>query len=98
MTVNATPKAKYTHSFARSAMAPQTIASETPANTTSNRYPAAPGTVVKNSNGAFPTSRSESTDGKNPSVPKTALPLLKAIPNPTAQYTSEQTPKMRTFL
>ena len=35
--VNQMPNAKYTQSFARSAIAPQTIASETPANTTSNR-------------------------------------------------------------
>jgi hypothetical protein len=35
--VNQMPKTKYTQSLARSAMAPQTIASETPANTTSNR-------------------------------------------------------------
>ena len=32
-----TPKTKYTQSFARSAIAPQTIASDTPAKTTSNR-------------------------------------------------------------
>ena len=37
MSVKSTPKAKYTHSFVRSAIAPQTIASETPQNTTSNR-------------------------------------------------------------
>ena len=35
--VNQIPKTKYTHSFARSAIAPQTIASDTPAKTTSNR-------------------------------------------------------------
>ena len=31
-------------------------------------------------------------------MPMTALPSPKASPNPTAQYTSEQIPKIRTFL
>jgi hypothetical protein len=35
--VKTTPNAKYTQSFALSAIAPQTIASETPAKTTSKR-------------------------------------------------------------
>src|SRR3954447_9598864 len=83
--VNHTPKTKYTQSLARSAIAPQTIASETPAKTTSNRYPAAPGTVVKNEYGASPTASSESTEGANPLVPITRLPSPKAIPKPTTQ-------------
>jgi hypothetical protein len=37
MNVKTTPKAKYTQSFVRSAMAPQTIARDTAANTTWNR-------------------------------------------------------------
>src|SRR5437763_13451169 len=40
----------------------------------------------------------ELTDGKKPSVPMIALPSPKASPKPTAQYTSEQIPKIRTFL
>ena len=36
MSVKTIPKAKYTHSFVRSAIAPQTIASETAQKTTSN--------------------------------------------------------------
>ncbi len=37
MSVKTTPKAKYTQSFVRSAIAPQTIASATAANTTWKR-------------------------------------------------------------
>jgi hypothetical protein len=37
MSVKTTPKAKYTQSFVRSAMAPHTIASATAAKTTWNR-------------------------------------------------------------
>ncbi len=66
-------------------MAPQTIASETPAKTTSNRYAPAPGIVVKNEYGAFPTASSESTDGANPCVPMMLFPSPKAIPKPTSQ-------------
>ncbi len=47
MTVKIAPNTKYTHSLARSAMPPHTIATDTPANTTSNRYPALAGIVVK---------------------------------------------------
>src|SRR3954452_18862046 len=85
MSVKQTPKAKYTQSFARSAIAPHTIARETPAKTTSNRYAAEPGIVVKKEYGAAPTVSNESADGKNPCVPMTALPSPKAMPKPTAQ-------------
>src|SRR5215213_7384812 len=98
MSVKQTPNAKYTQSFARSAIAPQTIASDTPANTTSKRYADAPGIVVKNEYGAAPTDSSASTEGKNPCVPITAFPSPKAMPKPTAQYTSDAMPKVRTFL
>src|SRR3954453_13218518 len=81
--VNQMPKTKYTQSFARSAIAPQTIASETPAKTTSNMYAAAPGIIENQSNGAVPTARSSSTDGTKPAVPKSAFPSPKAIPKPT---------------
>ena len=47
-------------------MAPQTIASETPAKTTSNRYAPAPGMVVKKEYGAFPTASIASTEGAKP--------------------------------
>src|SRR5437764_8708978 len=79
------PKTKYTQSFARSAIAPQTIASETPANTTSNRYPAAPGTSPNQSKGFLPTEIMAFTDGKNPCVPMKPPPWPKARPKPTAQ-------------
>src|SRR3954447_13473370 len=79
------PNTKYTHSFARSAIAPHTIASDTPANTTSKRYALAPGIVEKNEYGALPTDSSASLEGKNPCVPITALPSPKAMPKPTAQ-------------
>src|SRR6185437_13867262 len=69
VSVKYAPKTKYTHSFARSAIAPQTIASDTPANTTSKRYPAAPGISENQSNGALPTAVSSFTDGKKPCVP-----------------------------
>src|SRR3954464_4686287 len=83
--VNHTPKTKYTQSFARSAIAPQTIASETPAKTTSNMYAAPPGISLNQSNGALPTDVSSVTDGKNPAVPMIELPSPKARPKPTAQ-------------
>src|SRR3954467_13049063 len=83
--VNQTPKTKYTQSFARSAIAPQTIASETPAKTTSNRYPAAPGISENQSNGFCPTATSSFTDGKNPALPLNQPPSPNAIPKPTAQ-------------
>src|SRR3954447_13962539 len=83
--VNHTPNTKYTQSFARSAIAPQTIASDTPAKTTSKRYPAAPGSSENQSKGALPTAVSASTEGKNPAVPTSPLPPPKASPNPTAQ-------------
>src|SRR5213592_1014487 len=83
--VNQMPKTKYTQSFARSAIAPQTIARLTPAKTASNRYPAPPGISANQSNGAFPTDVSSPTDGKKPAVPISPLPSPKAIPNPIAQ-------------
>src|SRR5713101_8131291 len=97
MSVKTAPNAKYTQSFARSAIAPQTIASDTPANTTSNRYPVAPGIPVKNEYGALPIESISFVDGKKPCVPTIPLPSPNAIANPNAQYTSEHTPKMRTF-
>ncbi len=66
-------------------MAPQTIASETPAKTTSKRYPAAPGISENQSNGALPTAVSSVTEGKKPCVPTRRPPSPKAIPKPTAQ-------------
>src|SRR5689334_2848702 len=83
--VKKTPKTKYTHSFARSAIAPQTIASDTPAKTTSNMYPAAPGISENHSNGFWPTAVSSFVDGKKPCVPISPLPSPNARPNPTAQ-------------
>src|ERR1043166_3504523 len=53
---------------------------------------------VKNEYGAFPIESSSPVDGKKPCVPITLLPSPKAIANPNAQYTSEQTPKIKTFL
>ena len=54
MSVKTTPKARYTQSRVRSAIAPHTIASETAANATWNRYAAAAGTAVNHENGACP--------------------------------------------
>src|SRR6266702_3824323 len=82
--VNAAPKTKYTQSFARSAIAPQTIASDTPANTTSNRYPVAPGIPVKNEYGALPIESISPVDGKKPCVPTIPLPSPNAIAKPNA--------------
>src|SRR3954464_8489298 len=83
--VNHTPKTKYTQSFARSAIAPQTIASETPAKTTSNSQPAAPGIPTKAVYGAFPTASSASIEGAKPCVPRRPFPSPKASPKPTSQ-------------
>ena len=58
---------------------------ETPAKTTSNRYPAAPGIDEKNVNGAAPTDRNAFAEGKKPLVPSSELPSPKAIAKPTAQ-------------
>jgi hypothetical protein len=52
----------------------------------------------KNVNGARPIPSSSSVEGKKPRVPTMPLPSPNAIAKPSAQYTSEQTPKMRTFL
>src|SRR5260221_12495588 len=87
VSVNQTPKTKYTHSFARSAIAPHTIASDTPAKTTSNMYPPAPRISAKKPNGFLPPETMSVTDGKNPAVPKIALPSPKASPKPTSQQT-----------
>src|SRR3954466_6345705 len=83
--VNQMPKTKYTQSFARSAMAPQTIARLTPAKTTSKRAPAPPGISANQSKGALPTAVSSPTDGKNPAVPISPLPSPQAIAHPIAQ-------------
>src|SRR5919201_2485985 len=53
---------------------------------------------AKKENGALPTERSSSVDGKKPCVPMIPLPSPNASAKPTAQYTSEQIPKMSTFL
>ena len=84
MSVKTAPKAKYTHSRVRSAMAPQTIASETAAKATSKRYPAAAGIAPNHENGASPIVSSSSTDGKNPEPPTRPLPPSpNAMPKPT---------------
>ena len=63
------PNATYTQSLVRSAIAPQTIASETAAKATSNRYAAAPGIAENHENGSAPIASSASTDGAKPEPP-----------------------------
>src|SRR5258705_882654 len=79
--VNQMPNTKYTQSFARSAIAPHTIASDTPANTTSKRKPAPPGISENQSNGALPTEVSSTTDGKKPAAPISRFPSPKSRPH-----------------
>src|SRR5215208_702276 len=84
ISVKTIPNAKYTQSRVRSAIAPQTIASDTAQKTTSNRYPAAPGIEPNQLNGAVPTASSESTEGTNPEPPTRPLPPSpNAMPKPT---------------
>src|SRR3954453_14469728 len=81
ISVKTIPNAKYTQRRVRSAIAPQTIASETAQKPTSNRHPAAPGIPLTQPNGACPTGSSESADGTKPEPPKKPLPPSpKAMP------------------
>ena len=79
-----TPNAKYTQSLVRSAIAPQTIASETAAKATWNRNAADAGTAANHENGSAPTASRTSTEGTSPLPPTIPLPPSpNASPNPT---------------
>ena len=54
--------------------------------------------VVKKLYGASPIASMSPTLGKNPCVPITELPSPNASPKPTAQYTSEHSANVSTFL
>ena len=74
----------YTQSRARSAIAPQTIASETAANAVWNRSAAPPGIAPNHENGSVPTASRSSTEGTSPEPPTSPLPPSpNAIPKPT---------------
>src|SRR3954452_22413306 len=61
-------------------------------------YPAAPGISENQSYGFWPTAIISFTDGKKPAVPLNQPPSPNARPKPTAQYSTEQRPKISTFL
>ena len=74
----------YTHRRVRSAIAPQTIASDTAANAVWKRSAAPAGIDPNQENGSLPTASSSSTPGTNPEPPTSPLPPSpNASPNPT---------------
>ena len=79
-----TPNTMYTQSRVRSAIAPQTLASETAAKATSKRYPAAAGIELNHEKGDVPIASSSSTDGTKPEPPTSPPPPSpNAMPKPT---------------